>query len=133
MLRRSGAAGRDCAELGRGPVAISLWRDFCGSGWSSVGPAAGGEGRSGNDYLYVWDFGGSQGRGADGGECGLHAGPDGRASGAIDGGLVVWSGGAGPHLPLFAVYFCGVVDCAAYVSEAAEPGHDQYRFVEDRE
>ena len=43
-----------------------------------------GNDRSGDDHLYVGDFGRSQGRGADGGECGLHAGADGGAIGAVD-------------------------------------------------
>jgi long-chain acyl-CoA synthetase len=48
-------------------------------------------------------------------------------------GFIVRRGGARSHLPLFAFYVRGIVDCAADVSEAAKPGHDQHGFGEDRE
>ena len=42
-----------------------------------------GNDRSGDDYLHIGNFGRGQGRGADGGECGLHAGADGGATGEL--------------------------------------------------
>ena len=133
VLRGCGAAGWDCAELAGGSAAVLFDEIFAGvDGVQLERPQVGMD--SPVTIIYTSGTSGeAKGVVLTAANVGFMLDRTAERLEQLMSGSSPVTERAGSHLSLLAVYVCGVVDCAADVSEAAKPGHDQHGSDEDRE